>query len=312
MSERRVLVIRGGAIGDFILTLPVLQLLRESIPGVEIHTMGNRGIVELATVSRHSDAIHYLDAAGMAMLFAKGVPVHPPLAEWLSGFNVVLSYLYDPDGIFRENLLIAGVKTLLDAPHRVQEEAGHASEQLAKPLQKLAMFLEPGSAPHLSHPDAEAKPPDRIRIAIHPGSGSIKKNWAVEHWARAGQEIAKMLPNAQLALITGEAELERGVTDHIAQAWRNIDLIHWNCLPLPELARVMPSSHGFLGHDSGMSHLAAACGVPCHTFFGPTNPATWAPSGSPVTVLRPDHRDLGLLSWEDGWRSLEAFVTRLG
>jgi len=44
----------------------------------------------------------------------------------------------------------------------------------------------------------------------------------------------------------------------------------------------------FLGHDSGISHLAAACGVPCVLLFGPTDPATWAPPGPHVHVVRRD------------------------
>jgi len=68
MSQRSALVLRGGAIGDFILTLPTLDLLRQSISGLRLEVMGNRGIVELATASGYADAHHYLDTPGLAML----------------------------------------------------------------------------------------------------------------------------------------------------------------------------------------------------------------------------------------------------
>ena len=42
----------------------------------------------------------------------------------------------------------------------------------------------------------------------------------------------------------------------------------------------------FLGHDSGVSHLAAACGTPCVLLFGPTDPAMWAPPAARVRVLQ--------------------------
>ncbi len=36
----RVLIIRGGAVGDFILTLPALRLLRESLPDNQVEGLG--------------------------------------------------------------------------------------------------------------------------------------------------------------------------------------------------------------------------------------------------------------------------------
>ena len=47
-------------------------------------------------------------------------------------------------------------------------------------------------------------------------------------------------------------------------------------LPLPQLAALLEHSI-FVGHDSGISHLAAAVGANCILLFGPTNPDIWAP-----------------------------------
>ncbi|HEX8078467.1 MAG TPA: glycosyltransferase family 9 protein, partial [Chthoniobacterales bacterium] len=51
----------------------------------------------------------------------------------------------------------------------------------------------------------------------------------------------------------------------------------------------------FIGHDSGISHLAAAAGAGCLLLFGPTDPAIWAPANENVTVLRAPERNLALL-----------------
>ncbi|RMH06065.1 MAG: glycosyltransferase family 9 protein, partial [Nitrospirae bacterium] len=42
----------------------------------------------------------------------------------------------------------------------------------------------------------------------------------------------------------------------------------------------------FLGHDSGLTHLAAVLGVPTIALFGPTDPTRWGPRGKRVTILR--------------------------
>ncbi len=296
---KRALVIRGGAIGDFILTLPAIKLVRDSIAGCRIEILGYPDITDLALASGIADATHHIEHRRMATLFVPGASVEEPFAEWLRSFNLIVSYLHDPDGILQANMERLGVRTYLHAPHRVQDGLGHAASQLAKPLESLAMYLD-DPAPRIRVPDADA--PSARSIAIHPGSGSLRKNWPVEHWLR----LCESLHAHRLVLITGEAERDRGTTQAFAQA----DIEHWDSLPLRELARRLPSCRAFLGHDSGISHLAAACGVPCHLFFGPTDPSTWAPANAGVTVHRASAFDVNKMSWHEGSDAIITFLTQ--
>jgi heptosyltransferase-3 len=97
-----------------------------------------------------------------------------------------------------------GVKTLIECASRVQNDGEHASRQLAKGLEKLAMFLEDA---HLHRAHFAPRPDGKTRIAIHPGSGSEKKNWPLEHWLRLADEFC----DHEVIFITGEAEEARGV-----------------------------------------------------------------------------------------------------
>ncbi len=300
----RVLVIRGGAIGDFILTLPAIRLLRETIAGCHLEVLGYPGIIDLAVAAGLADATRSLEHRSMALLFAPNAKIDEALCEWLKSFNLVVSYLFDPDGHLRGNMERIGVKTFLAMPSRVLDGQGHAAEQLAKPLESLAMYLDdpaPAIRLHPSDPPAET-------IAIHPGSGSLKKNWPVEHWCRAGHELLALHPASRLALITGEAEQERGITAQVLESWKTLPVDHWDSLPLTELAARLGSCRAFLGHDSGIAHLAAARGVPCHLFFGPTDPATWAPRNAGVAVHKVESGNLQDLGFEEGWELLKAFV----
>ncbi len=278
----RVLVIRGGAIGDFILTLPALRLLRDTIAGCHLEIIGYPSIAALAKAAGLADSVRSLEHRTMAPLFAKNAPIDEALAEHLRSFNLVVSFLYDPDGLFRASLERVGVKTLIECSPRVQVEGGHASRQLARGLEKLAMFLEDEHLlrAHFSHQLAEQR-----RVAIHPGSGSKLKNWPLHHWLRLADELADA--NTEVVFITGEAEEARGmeIPRHTC----------WHALPLVELAQRLGTCTAFLGHDSGISHLAAACGVPSLLLFGPTDPAIWAPPQPWVTVLREESGDLTAL-----------------
>lgn len=281
-SPPRILVIRGGAIGDFVLTLPAIRLIREALPACQIEVLGYPGIMELAVKAGLAHSTRSLEHRSMALLFAKGAALDPALVEYLKSFNMVISYLFDPDGILRGQMEAAGVKTFIECPHQVRPGQGHAAEQLARPLEKLAMFLE---EPEWRRPlfEAASGTGGRNRIAIHLGSGSKKKNWPVENWREVAAALREKWPDKKLTLITGEAERERGVSTAGFPA--NAD--HWHALPLTDLAeRLSTSCALFLGHDSGISHLAAACGVPCQLLFGPTDPAVWAPPQKAVHVLK--------------------------
>ncbi len=53
----RILVIRGGAIGDFILTLPALRALRHAYPQAHIEILGYKHIAALAENRFYAEAI---------------------------------------------------------------------------------------------------------------------------------------------------------------------------------------------------------------------------------------------------------------
>jgi heptosyltransferase-2 len=122
-------------------------------------------------------------------------------------------------------------------------------------------------------------------IAIHPGSGSTAKNWPDERW---WELLARL--DAPVLLVLGESERERWTARLLtepAPPHRNRREIA-DQLPLPALASALRKCRLFLGHDSGVSHLAAAVGLPCVLLFGPTDPAMWAPPGPQVRVIRRD------------------------
>lgn len=295
MSSPRVLIIRGGALGDFILTLPAIRLLRENIPAAHLEILGYQPILELALAGGLAESTRHLEHGSMARLFVPNAPLEQTTVDYFRSFNLVVSYLYDPDGFFRGNMERIGVKTFLEASHRVEPGKGHAARQLARPLEKLAMFLEDPAA-HLDLVRGGQPLRSRRVLVVHPGSGSLKKNWPLERWQALGPELVKRHPDWRLALVTGEAEAERGITRAMVEGWQDLNFEHWDQLPLPDLGARLQASGAFLGHDSGVGHLAAAVGLPCVLLFGPTDPDLWAPKNPGVEVLLQETGDLAELT----------------
>ena len=116
---------------------------------------------------------------------------------------------------------------------------------------------------------------------IHPGSGSRHKcvTPAVLLPVLEGLEAEGMQP----LLLDGPAdhEMVQRLLIHMA---RHPILV--SGLSIRLLAGVLSQVDLFLGHDSGVTHLAALLGTPTVALFGPTEPARWAPRGRAVTVIR--------------------------
>jgi len=297
----RILVIRGGAIGDFILTLPAIALLRENFPGAEIEILGYEHIVALAHGRYYATAIRSIEYSAMAGFFVPGSVLAPDLAEYFAGFQQVISYLFDPDGFFEANLRRAGVKNLLPAYVKI-DDSQHAAQQLAQPLERLALFLDdPAARIHPTEAD-RALARDFLGdsaapvIALHPGSGSPRKNWPLENWSALGRWLGSLPQRPRLLVVGGEADTAQFAT--LPAAWTGLDLLVALDLPLPHLAAVLERCRLFVGHDSGISHLAAAVGTPCVLLFGPTDPAVWAPANPDVRVLPAPDGNLAQLSLE--------------
>jgi heptosyltransferase-2 len=130
-------------------------------------------------------------------------------------------------------------------------------------------------------------------IALHPGSGGERKNWPAERWAAMGDSLYRLEPGARVLLVGGEADDAR--IEHLRRAWAGRAIQLAVGLPLPELAAILQQTRLFLGHDSGISHIAAATGAASLLLFGPTDPDVWAPLSGQVKIVRAPGGDLGLL-----------------
>lgn len=297
----RILVIRGGAIGDFILTLPAIRLLREAFPEAHLEILGYQHIVAIAEGRFYADATKSIEYAPMAGFFVPRSELAADLSEYFASFQQVISYLFDPDGFFESNIRRTGVKNYLSAYTKI-DDSDHAARQLARPLQTLALFLdESGAQVHPTETD-RAGAQDYLGnqggpvIALHPGSGSGKKNWPLTRWRELGDRLMAQRPEVSLLVVGGEADETQLAS--LAEAWRDRPVRFARGLPLPQLAAILERCKLFLGHDSGISHLAAAVGARCLLLFGPTDPAIWAPANRTVTVLEAPDGDFARLTIE--------------
>ena len=294
----RILVIRGGAIGDFILTLPALKALRDACPHSQIEILGYKHIAALAENRFYAQAVRSIEYGPLSSFFAKNSELPAELANYFASFDLILSYLYDPDRIFENNLHRCGVENLLCGASKIVGSGEHAARQLARPIE--GMGIRVGDLTEKVFPSMDDRQFAREFLqtlqlpifAIHPGSGSKEKNWPLENWialfSRSGgfplaeDKGGQVGSFSSLVVISGEAD--KAETEALERAWKNREVRFAKNLSLPHLAAVLEHSI-FIGHDSGISHLAAAAGAKCILLFGPTNPDIWAPTNENVRVI---------------------------
>ena len=283
MQKRgKILVIRGGAIGDFILTLPAIAALRNQFPEAHLEVLGYPHIVQLAIAGNLVDRAQPIEAGPLAGFFARNGSLNPYLVEYFAEFNLIVSYLFDPDEIFKTNVGRCTKAQFIVGPHRPNErEPLHAARVYLKPLERLAIFdADPLPRLSISHQPAAIN-----QLALHPGSGSEKKNWPEQNWAELIERLLRTTKSS-LLLVGGEAEGER--LQRLAAALPPTRIRVAQSLPLAELARLLQNCSGFIGHDSGISHLAAALGLPGVVLWGETREQIWRPPHERVRIVKSD------------------------
>ena len=122
-------------------------------------------------MSGYADATRSIEYALLSSFFSRDGELAPELVAYFGSFEQVISYLFDPDDIFANNLRRAGVRNLIVGSPKITDQE-HAARQLARPLERLALYLDDPAA--IIAPN-ESRKVDPSLIALHPGSGSETK-----------------------------------------------------------------------------------------------------------------------------------------
>lgn len=123
--------------------------------------------------------------------------------------------------------------------------------------------------------------PDRPYLVLGPTANVRMKVWPAERFIQLAQALTGpegVLPGAPLVVLGGPGALEAEMAAPLLAALPGaVDLV--GKLTLPEVAAVLSRAALYVGNDSGLMHLSAACGTPTLGLFGPTLASEYAPVG---------------------------------
>ena len=301
----RILVIRLGAVGDVVRTLPAVSSLRAAYAGAHLAWLvepGSAGAIEgqpwvdevIVFPRDRLEALRRWRAPGAALR---------ELAGFVRGlrrrrFELVVDF----HGILRSALLGA----LSGAPRRIgyarpfgRELAwGFATDRAQLPPVRISRFERNAELVRFLGVDAPpAASPMRVDagrlarlaaeigvggspVAIHPGTSDATpyKRYAVEGYARVARALASE-DGVRSIVSAGPAQADRALAEAVVAASQGAAKLAPRTPTLGDLALLFAASRLCIGSDSGPMHVASLVGTPVVQLLGPTDPVENAPWG---------------------------------
>lgn len=289
------LAIHQGALGDFILALPAFETLRKAYPKARSVILGYPRILELAENRFYAEEILSIDQRGMATFFVREGSLDLALSQFFETFDLIIVFGKDGEGTLIGNLKrVCKGQILHIDPFPPWDARRHLTDHLLSELSRYGFsIIEKLPKLFLNESDRiwgedfwrreGLTAEDRSRVMVlHPGSGSKKKVWPWERFVDLAGYLQKRL-GSRILIVLGPAEGEE-----VQKAFERMEgpsPILAKGLSLVRLASVMEGCRLFIGNDSGISHMAAALGLPTIAIFGPTDPKVWSPRGEKVLII---------------------------
>lgn len=308
---RRILIHRPGSLGDTVVALPCLHLIRRRFPGSELRVLTNapvaRNAPPLSAVLEGSGLVdgyleYPIELRNLTQLRGLARDIRrwrPDMLVYLARRETRLQVWRDAAffracGI-RDIVGLALSRDLIESSRRPDGLFEREAERLARNLAALgtADLSDPASW-DLGLTEADRALPRRLiadRIGAQPfivlsiGTKQAANDWGVDNWRALTEQLCRIYPH-RLVFVGGEGDHEQSGAVMAGVADRCVNLC--GALSVRESAALIGSAVLFIGNDSGPMHLAAAVGTPVVAVFSRLfPPGMWFPLGPRARMLYP-------------------------
>jgi heptosyltransferase-3 len=310
LKPKRVLFIATRQIGDVLVTTPLISKARELWPDAQFDFLGYKGkldmlkgnpdISEIIETSDRPGFIEYLKLFNrLFQRYDLAFVTQPSDRAYLYGlvaaFHRVGVLGGHPQGKDSENQALASkaekqnawkkficmhtVNVDYFAQHVISEKLRllesffkNPSELFAKPINvtpPIGEALTPAITNQLNQP----------YVVIHPGPLTAYKRWPLAHWQYLISDLVKR--GFQVILSASPAkqdlELNQDIVSLLSDAIREKVIDTAGRLSIPQAGSLLRGAALYIGVDTSITHLAAACNTPTITLFGATPPTNFGP-----------------------------------
>lgn len=320
---KNILVVRQhDQLGDFLLSTPVLRALKTRFPGCRLglcvrgyfaDTMLHHPDVDELLVWKPAGGWTFRNALDYARKLRSGWDVAVVLntvshsftsdaVAALSGAKVIVGSTDRPFPGTQRNFLYNVEVAPAPFPRPQTQRNLDLVRVLGADTDALAPSMtlteEEKGAAHAALL-SQGWDPERPTVGLHIGAGKAANRWPAERFA----EVARRLDARGVQVLVAWGPQETGLYASFSSAYpgRRFTV---GAPPLRLLAAHFSWMDAMLVNDTGMLHLAAACGIPLVAVFGPTPPEEWCPLGGSSIPLRGAGASVDAVSVEDVWGEL--------
>ncbi len=306
------MILQPGGIGDCLLTLPLVEFMKNSLGLNRIDLIGHTEYIGIFPGRTVVDTVRSMDSIELHRLFVESkcfeIADRDGLISAFAGYCWIVTFLGGPDTDFEKNLIFTAncsnsnevISLSLKPPadlsshltdFYIQQFIDQCGLSLkSQPLQPENVLIKPTQADRnvgremlkqtgISHTEK--------LVIIHPGSGGLHKCWHLDNFLAIAEKLT--CEDIRVIFLLGPAEQER-----FSKAGLNDISMAAECLTdlsLSQVVGLLSCADAFIGNDGGITHLAAGQGIRTLVVFGPTQPAVYRPIGPAVTVFADNTAD---------------------
>lgn len=303
---RRLIILHQGALGDFLLAFPVLEGIYQCQPDLFMDFWSRREHVALIASRPWVHTASSCEGPELLPFFHEDLWREAPLPPFFQDAHAMVVFGQAGSRILADRLShrvhypVNWIQSFPEATEQPRAVSRFLREQfmaLGWPVKNVSVRIEtsPGERTAArAFLSFHGWSPKQKPVLLHPGSGGRRKIWPLRnwwsllHWLRRHHD--------------GPILLSRGPADEVlegfaAEAAARLGILCLENLSLNRLSAFLSECRFYIGNDSGVSHLAAATGIPCLIVFGPTNPSVWAPEGDHVHLFQTQWSTTDNLEW---------------
>lgn len=285
-DPKRILVVCTRRIGDVLLITPLIRSLRRAWPQTQIDALIFRGTA--GVLEGNPDLSELIVVPERSTKMARWQELRRLWNRYDLSFSCVPSdraRLYAWAASRRHlGMLATGERAvklrLMDNAVRFDDINTHTVSMGLK----LADLASVARCPEVVPPTAGGSLPPGIEqafVVLHPFPKFTYKMWTEAGWNALTQALQG---RGFQVLLTGSNEVEEvAYCQRVAASSGALCLA--GKLSLAQTADLLRRAKLFVGPDTAVTHLAAACGIPTVALFGPSNPVKWGPWPSGRDVI---------------------------
>ncbi|MEY4063186.1 MAG: hypothetical protein RIT09_979 [Pseudomonadota bacterium] len=293
MHFEKILIIATRQIGDTLITTPLISAIKKKWPNAQIDFLGYNN--SLSMLSGNTD-----------LNIVIGTKPRPKFIDYLKQFFQLfkrydLAVITQPSDRAYIYGLIAAKHRVGVIPvepklnwwkkrisiHNVEVDYFH-QHVITEKLRLLEPFI---SESDLFGYQISVRPPKPVGlpseiqsklsesfIVIHPTPLTAYKRWPLANWVELIESLSE---NYQIVLsgapIAQDRELNQAIIDLLSDSAKKSILNLDGRLKLDQLGTLLRQAKLYIGVDTSVTHLAAACNTPTITLFGATPPTNFGP-----------------------------------